>query len=84
LAIIFWLSVGNQVLHGPGLEGPAFLGGFFAGCIATSIFVAFMASFWQSRLTSKVALVISWSCGLALILFGLKLGLTVGRQLFFW
>jgi threonine/homoserine/homoserine lactone efflux protein len=74
LAIVFWLSIGGRVVHDPGLDGPAFLSGFFTGCILTSLAVAVLASFWRSRLTARTVLAISWVCGLVLIGFGLKLG----------
>ncbi len=84
LAIIFWLSIGSQVTHEPGLDGATFLLGFFAGCVIVSLFMAIFASFWQTRLTAKVALSISWTCGLVLIGFGFRLGYTLGTTFHFW
>jgi len=81
LEIVFWLSLGSRVLHDPGLDGPVFLSAFFLGCIATSLVIVLFASFWHARLTARAALAISWVCGLALIAFGLKLGLSVGQHL---
>ena len=77
LAIVFWLSLGGRMIHDPTLDGPGFLTGFFAGCIAASLCVSVIASFWQSRLPSKMVLAISWTCGLVLIGFGLKLGQSI-------
>ncbi len=84
LAVVFWLSIGSRMMHDPTLDGPMFLLGFFAGCIVASLCVAIFASVWQSRLTSRVALVFSWTCGLALIGFGLKLGQSVLATANFW
>ena len=84
LAIVFWLSIGSRVTHEPGLDGAAFLLGFFAGCMIVSLLMAIFASFWQSRLTAKVALTISWACGLVLIGFGFRLGYTIGTTFHFW
>ena len=84
LAVVFWLSIGSQVAQEPGLEGTTFLLGFFAGCVVVSLFVSVFASFWQTRLTTKVALSVSWVCGLVLIGFGLKLGYAVGLTFNFW
>jgi threonine/homoserine/homoserine lactone efflux protein len=81
LEILFWLSLGSRVLHDPGLDGPVFLSAFFIGCIATSLVIVLFASFWHAHLTTSAARVISWACGLALIAFGLKLGLSIGRHL---
>lgn len=81
LEVLFWLSLGSRVLHDPGLDGPVFLSGFFLGCIAASLATVLFASFWHARLTARAALAISWGCGLALIAFGLKLGLSVGQSL---
>lgn len=83
LEVLFWLSLGSRVLHDPGLDGPAFLSAFFMGCLAASLAIVLFASFWHSRLTARAARVISWACGLALIAFGLKLGLSVGQHLIF-
>lgn len=82
MAIVFWLSIGSRVANEPSLDGAAFLCGFFAGCIVVSLFVALSASFWKTRLTSKVALIISWVCGLVLIGFGFRLAYTVGVTFF--
>jgi threonine/homoserine/homoserine lactone efflux protein len=84
LAIVFWLSIGSRVAHEPGLDGATFLLGFFAGCMIVSLFMAIFASFWQTRLTAKVALTISWACGLVLIGFGFRLGYTLGTTFHFW
>jgi threonine/homoserine/homoserine lactone efflux protein len=81
LEILFWLSLSSRVLHDPALDGPVFLSAFFMGCIAMSLVIVLFASFWRSRLTARAARVISWACGLALIAFGLKLGLSIGRHL---
>ncbi len=78
LAIVFWLSIDSRITHDPGLQGMTFLFGFLAGCVIVSLVVSIFAGFWQTRLTTKVALSISWSCGLVLIGFGLKLGYAVG------
>ncbi len=83
LAIVFWLSIGSRVMHEPGLDGVSFLSGFFVACILTSLAVSIFASFWHARFTAKAALVLSWSCGLALIGFGLKLGVSVGQYLIY-
>lgn len=84
LAIVFWLSIGSRVTHEPGLDGATFLLGFFAGCMIVSLFMATLASYWQTRLTAKVALTISWACGLVLIGFGFRLGYTIGTTFHFW
>ncbi|WP_420641885.1 LysE family translocator [Candidatus Leptofilum sp.] len=84
LAIVFWLSIGSRVAQEPGLESTTFLLGFFAGCAVVSLFVSVFASFWQTRLTTKVALSVSWVCGLVLIGFGLRLGYAVGLTFNFW
>lgn len=78
LAIVFWLSIGSRITHESGLEGMTFLFGFLAGCVIVSLLVSLFAGFWQTRLTTKVALSISWACGLVLIGFGLRLGYAVG------
>jgi threonine/homoserine/homoserine lactone efflux protein len=84
LAAVFWLSVGSRVLHDPGLDGPAFLGGFYLGCIVTSLAVAILAGWGRARLTAKAVRAVSWTCGLVLIAFGLKLGLSVGSAFIAW
>lgn len=84
LDMVFWLSIAGRVLHDPELDGPAFLSGVFVGCILSSLVVALFAGFWQSLFTSKAAQAISWTCGLTLIGFGLKLGHSLGRQLMIW
>jgi chemosensory pili system protein ChpE len=84
LDFVFWLSISSRVLMDPGLESSAFLGGLFVGCILTSISMAFLAGFWQSRLSPKVVLAISWACGLVMIGFGFNLGLSIGRHLVAW
>ena len=84
LAIVFWLSLGGRVAQEPELVGTTFLLGFFAGCAVVSLFLSIFASFWQSRLTSKVALSVSWACGLVLIGFGIRLGYTVALTFNFW
>ena len=84
LDIIFWLSIGSHVFHDPGQDGVDFFAGFFVACILTSLAVALFAGFWQSRLTSKAALALAWICGLALIGFGLRLGLSISQHLIIW
>jgi chemosensory pili system protein ChpE len=84
LEIIFWLSLGSRVQGEPGLDGRAFLGAFFLGCLVTAVVIVLFASFWRSRLNHNAALALSWVCGLALIAFGLKLGLSLGRHLIGW
>ena len=84
LAIVFWLSIGSRVAQEPRLEGTTFLLGFFTGCAIVSLFVSVFTSFWQARLTTKVALSVSWVCGLVLIGFGLRLGYAVGLTFNFW
>jgi threonine/homoserine/homoserine lactone efflux protein len=84
LDFVFWLSISSRVLMDPGLESSVFLGGLFVGCILTSISMAFLAGFWQSRLSSKVVLAISWACGLVMIGFGFNLALSLGRHLVAW
>jgi threonine/homoserine/homoserine lactone efflux protein len=84
LDIIFWLSIGGRVLSDPGLGSKAFLVGFFVGVFLASLAVAVVAGFWQARLTSRVVQVISWTCGLGLIGFGLRLGFSTGQQLVIW
>ena len=84
LDIVFWMSIGSRILYDPGLDAWAFLSGFFMGCLLTSLAVALFAGFWQSRLTFRAARVISLACGLALIGFGLRLGLSTGQQLVVW
>lgn len=84
LAIVFWLSIGGRIAHEPGLEATTFLVGFFAGCVVVSLAMSLFASFWQTRLTSKLALSISWACGLVLIGFGLRLGYSLGLTFNFW
>jgi threonine/homoserine/homoserine lactone efflux protein len=81
LEIIFWLSLGNHMRHVPGVDSHAFLAAFLTGCIGASLVIVLLATFWHTRLTVRAALVISWMCGLALIGFGFKLALSVGRQL---
>lgn len=81
LDILFWLSMGSRISSDPRLAGPAFLAGFFAGCILTALGLAIFASFWQARLPSKATLAVSWICGLALIGFGLRMGLSLARTL---
>jgi chemosensory pili system protein ChpE len=81
LEILFWLSLGNRVLHDPGQGGPAFLSAFFLGCLLTSLLLVLFASFWHARLNAKTVLALSWTCGLVLIGFGLKLGLSLGQHL---
>jgi L-lysine exporter family protein LysE/ArgO len=83
LAIVFWLSIGGRVVHDPGLDGPSFLSGFFTGCILTSLAVVVLASFWQSRLTARAVLAISWICGLVLIGFGMRLGYSLWTAVIF-
>jgi threonine/homoserine/homoserine lactone efflux protein len=65
------------VAHEPGLDVTTFLLGFFGGCMAVSLSLAVFSSFWQTRLTSKVAQTISWACGLMLIGFGFRLGYSI-------
>lgn len=84
LAVVFWLSIGSRVLHDPGLDGPAFLGGFFLGCLFTSLVVAILVGWGRSRLTARVVRAVSWACGLALIVFGLQMGLSMGADLIAW
>jgi threonine/homoserine/homoserine lactone efflux protein len=84
LDFVFWLSISSRVLMDPGLESSVFLGGLFMGCILTSISMAFLAGFWQSRLSPKVVLAISWACGLVMIGFGFNLALSLGRHLVAW
>lgn len=84
LAVVFWLSVGSRVLHDPGLDGPAFMGGFYLGCIVTSLAVAILAGWGRARLTARAVQAVSWTCGLALIGFGLKLGFSMGSVLIPW
>jgi threonine/homoserine/homoserine lactone efflux protein len=84
LDILFWLSIGNRVLHDPGLDAPAFLGGVFAGGMVTSLALALLAGFWRGRLPARAVPLISWTCGLACIGFGLELGFSIGRQLTIW
>jgi threonine/homoserine/homoserine lactone efflux protein len=81
LEIIFWLSLSSHVVHDPALNGPVFLSSFFAGCVIASLVVVAFAGLWQARLPLKATLVLCWVCGLALIGFGLKLGVSVGQQL---
>jgi threonine/homoserine/homoserine lactone efflux protein len=84
LAVVFWLSIGSRVLYDPGLDGPAFLGGFILGCMVMSLFVAVFSSIWRARLSPRIALVVSWTCGLALIGFGLKLGVSIWETSILW
>ena len=84
LAIVFWLSIGSRAAHEPGLDGATFLLGFFIGCMIVSLFMALLASFWQTRLTAKVALTISWVCGLIMIGYGFRLGYAIGTTFHFW
>ena len=84
LAIVFWLSIGGRIAQEPGMEGTTFLLGFFAGCMVVSLCMSLFASFWQARLTRKVALSVSWACGLVLIGFGLRLGYALGLTFNFW
>lgn len=84
LDIAFWLSISSREPTGPVLGGPAFWGGFAAGCLLTSFGLALFAGLWRSHFTPRVAQVISWICGLGLIGFGLKLGLSVGQQIAAW
>lgn len=81
LEILFWLSLGNRVLHDPGAGGPAFLSAFFIACLLTSLLLVLFASFWHARFSARAVLALSWVCGLVLIGFGLKLGLSVGQHL---
>jgi threonine/homoserine/homoserine lactone efflux protein len=80
LEILFWLALGNRVLYDPTLNVPVFLTAFFLGCVLTSLLLVTFASFWQSRLNAKAVLALSWTCGLTLMAFGLKLGLAVGQN----
>jgi len=78
--ILFWLSLNGRIQGNSGLNGPAFLGAFGLGCLAAALAIVFFASFWRSRLNPKAVQLIAWVCGLALIAFGLQLGLALGRQ----
>ena len=75
LDVLFWLSIGGSLLQEPGRQEKAFLLAFAAGCVAASLLLALFAAFWQSRLTGRAARALSWVCGLALVGFGLHLGL---------
>jgi threonine/homoserine/homoserine lactone efflux protein len=82
LDIVFWLSIGSRVLSDPGLDGSYFLAGFFVGCLLTSLGVALFAGVWQHLLTPRMARTTTWVCGLALIAFGVKLGLSIVERYF--
>jgi len=84
LDIVFWLSISSRKLGDPALGGAAFWAGFCAGCLLTSFGVALIACLWRARYTPKAAQYVSWICGVALIGFGLRLGLSIWRQLAAW
>jgi threonine/homoserine/homoserine lactone efflux protein len=84
LDFVFWLSISSRLLLDTGLQRSVFWGGLFAGCILSAFIIAFFAGFWQSRLSPKALLAISWTCGIALISFGVNLGLSVGKHIFVW
>jgi threonine/homoserine/homoserine lactone efflux protein len=79
--IVFWLSIGNRISSDPEFGGLAFFSGFFTGCLLSSLGVALFGSLWSSRLTPKTVQAISWICGVTLIGFGLRLGLSIAGQL---
>lgn len=80
LEIIFWLSLSGHIQRDSELDSTTFLGAFFLGCLAAALAIVLFASFWHSRLNPKAVQILSWVCGLALIVFGLQLGLALGRQ----
>jgi chemosensory pili system protein ChpE len=84
LDIVFWFSIGSRLFHDPGRTGQNFFVGFVLACLITSLVVALFAGYWKSRLTCKQAVAISWFCGLFLIGFGLRLGLSTSRQFIVW
>lgn len=75
LDIAFWLSIGGAALQQPGPEGLTFMGAFVAGCVTASLLAATVAAFWHARLSGAVTRALSWASGLALIGFGLHLGI---------
>lgn len=74
LDIAFWLSIGGAALQQPGPESLTFLGAFATGCVAASLLTAFVAAFWQARLSGGATRTLSRASGLVLIGFGLHLG----------
>jgi chemosensory pili system protein ChpE len=80
LDIVFWLSIGSRAMAGNDSPGHPFFTGFLLGCVLTSLGVAAIAGFCRSRLAGKPALAVSWVCGLALIGFGLRLGVSLVRE----
>jgi chemosensory pili system protein ChpE len=84
LDLVFWLSISSRILADPAMGGPLFWAGFFAGCLVTSLGLALFAGLWRERFSSRAVRVISWACGLALISFGLRLGLSTGQQFAAW
>jgi chemosensory pili system protein ChpE len=75
LDLLFWLSIGSGVLRQPPQQGLLFLSALAAGCLLASLLLALFAAFCQSRLTGRALQTVFWFCGLALVVFGLQLGL---------
>ncbi|MFW6068569.1 MAG: LysE family translocator [Chloroflexota bacterium] len=69
--IVFWVSIGGATLQQPGPQVLTFLCAFAAGCVAASLLAAFLAAFWQPRLSGGAARVVSYASGLVLIGYGL-------------
>ncbi len=84
LAIIFWLALSGGMLGDPTMNSSVFLAGFLAGGLLISLIVAVLAAWGRSFLTVRATPAVAWTCGLVLIAFGLKLGLSLGQPLVVW
>lgn len=79
LDLLFWLSFGAGVWQpqGTGAPVPHPMLAAAAGCLLASLLVALFAAFCGAHLSARAVCALTWLCGLALIAFGLQLGLSI-------
>lgn len=82
LDLLFWLSFGAGVWQPRSPGAPASLAAHpllaaAVGCLLASLLVALFAAFCGAHLSVRGVCALTWLCGLALIAFGLQLGLSI-------
>lgn len=73
VALLFWFALAHRAVGTGGDQG-SFLAGFTVGLTLTSLAIAIAAALAHQRLSPRLIRLVGQGCGLAMILFGLRMG----------